>query len=78
VARALAQSRRLDAHLRRGASGTENLCRQGGDSEVLMSEEAEACFVLPLRNARSAEAGAPVMSHVTTDCTRTDHDAPAN
>ena len=43
-----------------------DLCRQcGEDSEVLMSEEAEACFVLPLReaaahfscrNARSAEA----------------------
>jgi hypothetical protein len=39
--------------------------RQPGDSEVLMSEKAEACFVLPLRvaaaqfacrNARSAEA----------------------
>jgi hypothetical protein len=42
-----------------------DLCRQCGDSEVLMLEEAEACFVLPLReaaahfayrNARSAEA----------------------
>ena len=46
-------------------SGTRDLYRQRGDSEVLVSEEAEACFVLPLReaaahfacrNARSAEA----------------------
>jgi hypothetical protein len=28
-----------------------DLYRQCGDSEVLMSEEAEACFVLPLREA---------------------------
>jgi hypothetical protein len=47
-------------------SGTRDLCRQCGDSdEVLLSEEAEGCFVLPLRqaaahfacrNARSAES----------------------
>jgi hypothetical protein len=46
-------------------SGTEDLCRQRGDGEAATSEEVEACFALPLReaaahlacrNARSAEA----------------------
>jgi hypothetical protein len=70
VVRSFAQSRaRLDTHTaagqRRGTSGNRDLHRQHGDSEAQMSEEAEACFVLPLReaaahfacrNVRSAEA----------------------